>query len=104
MKPNTTEEEQLPLSDKQKQFIESIVHHHLDVLAALVTSPISEVSSTKYAELTGIPHKRVKNWCLKGVLCCRRLDNDGNPIEDWSENPRLGHWYIDISKRIGGAQ
>lgn len=101
MKPYSTAKGIDLLDDKQKEFVEDVVRYHVEVAINLVTTPIPEVSSARYAEITGIPHKRVKNWCLKGKLSCRRLDNDGNPIEDWSKNPRLGHWYIDISKRIG---
>ncbi|MBW5289868.1 MAG: hypothetical protein Rpha_1932 [Candidatus Ruthia sp. Apha_13_S6] len=67
----------------------------------MAVSPVTEISFEKYADMTGIPHKRVKDWCLQGVLTCRRLDDNGKEISDWSKTPKLGHWYIDIAKCIG---
>ena len=40
-------------------------------------------------------------WCIKGALTGRRLNNDGHEIADWQQNPKLGHGYINTSKRIG---
>lgn len=62
---------------------------------------VHKISSIKYAEVSGIPHKHVKEWCIKGALTCRRLDNDGNEIANWKQNPKLGHWYINTLKQIG---
>ena len=91
------------LIDLHKKLIQDIIEHRLPVSDQLTQAPISEISSAKYAEISGIPHKRVKNWCIEGVLSCRRLDNHGNPIDNWSDNPRLGHWYVDVTKPIGSA-
>jgi|GEM_PF-1255908 len=81
--------------------IESSITHHVDVAVTLSSIQVNEVSSSKYADITGIAHKKIKQWCLNGTLACRRLDNDGNEVVDWRENPRIGHWFIDTSKRIG---
>lgn len=81
--------------------IETLIKHRVDVSVALAISSVREIQSDKYAEATGIPHKRIKNWCIKGVLTCRRLDNDGNVITDFLKSKNLGRWYIDTSKRIG---
>jgi hypothetical protein len=81
--------------------IESSITHHVDVSVTLATIPVEEVSSSKYAEITGIAHKKIKQWCINGSLTCRRLDNDGNEVVDWKLQPKMGHWYIDTSKRIG---
>jgi hypothetical protein len=84
-----------------QEHIETLIKHRVDVSVALAISSVREIQSDKYAEATGIPHKRIKNWCIKGVLTCRRLDNDGNVITDFLENKNLGRWYIDTSKQIG---
>ena len=81
--------------------IETLIKHRVDVSVAMAITPVQEVQSEKYADITGIPHKRVKEWCCKGALTCRRLDNNGHEISDWKESHRLGHWYIDTSKPIG---
>jgi len=81
--------------------IEYSIKYHTDVFVTLPSVTASEVSSSKYADITGTPHKKIKEWCIKGALSCRRLDNNGNEISDWRINSKLGHWYIDTSKRIG---
>lgn len=81
--------------------LETLIKHHVDVSVAMAFTPVHEISSIKYSDITGIPHKRVKEWCIKGALKCRRLDNDGHEIADWTINPKLGHWYINTSKAIG---
>ncbi|QKQ24714.1 hypothetical protein HUE58_06420 [Candidatus Ruthia endofausta] len=48
----------------------------------MAVSPVTGISSEKYADMTGIPHKRVKDWCLEGALTCRRLDNNGKEISN----------------------
>lgn len=58
-------------------------------------------TTLKRTLLTHIPHKRVKEWCIKAALTYRRLDNDGHEIADWKQNPKLGHWHINTSKQIG---
>jgi hypothetical protein len=83
------------------QQIESSIKHHVNVSVTLATISVQEVSSSKYADITGIPHKKIKEWCIKGALTCRRLDNNGNEISDWKINSKLGRWYVDTSKRIG---
>jgi hypothetical protein len=81
--------------------IEYSIKYHTDVFVTLPSVTASEVSSSKYADITGTPHKKIKEWCIKGALSCRRLDNNGNEISDWRINSKLGHWYIDTSKGIG---
>ena len=81
--------------------VESSITHHVDVAVTLSSTHVEEVSSSKYAELTGIAHKKIKQWCLNGTLTCRRINNDGNEVVDWKLQPKMGHWYIDTSKRIG---
>lgn len=94
-------EELESLSDAHKRLIKDVIEHHISVSVSLSSTPVTEISSVKYSEITGIPHKRVKNWCIEGVLSCRRLDNHGHAIDNWSENPRLGHWYVDTTKPMG---
>lgn len=84
-----------------QQQIETLIKHRVDVSVAMAITPVHEIQSEKYADITGIPHKRVKDWCIKGSLTCRRLDNDGNEIADFSESKNLGRWYVNSSKRIG---
>lgn len=81
--------------------IETLIKHRVAVSVAMAITPVNEIQSEKYSDITGIPHKRVKEWCCKGSLTCRRLDNNGDEISDWRASPKLGHWYIDTSKRIG---
>jgi hypothetical protein len=81
--------------------IKTLIKHCVDVSVAMSITPVHEISSIKYAKASGIPHKRVKEWCIKDVLTCRRLDNDGHEIADWKQNPKLGHGYINTSKQIG---
>ena len=84
-----------------QQQIETLIKHRVDVSVAMAITPVHEMQSKKYADITGIPHKRVKDWCIEGVLTCRRLDNDGNEIADLSKSKNLGRWYVDTSKPIG---
>ncbi len=81
--------------------IKTLIKHRVDVSVAMSITPVREISSIKYAEVSGIPHKYVKEWCIKGALTGRRLDNDGHEIADWQQNPKLEHGYINTSKRIG---
>jgi hypothetical protein len=81
--------------------IEYSIKYHADVSVTLNTAYVPEISSSKYADIIGLPHKKIKEWCIKGALTCRRLDNNGNEIFDWRINSKLGRWYIDPSKRIG---
>jgi hypothetical protein len=60
--------------------IKTLIKHRVDVSVAMSITPVRKISSIKYAEVSGIPHKRVKEWCIKGALTCRRLDNDGHEI------------------------
>ena len=61
----------------QKQ-IESSITHHVDVAVTLSSIQVEEVSSSKYAEITGIAHKKIKQWCLNGTLACQQTDTIGN--------------------------
>ena len=81
--------------------IKTLIKHRVDVSVAISITPVPKISPIKYAEVSGIPHKHVKEWHIKGALTCRRLDNDGHEITDWQQNPKLEHGYINTSKQIG---
>ncbi|MBT4733328.1 hypothetical protein HOB87_15385, partial [Candidatus Woesearchaeota archaeon] len=60
----------------QKQ-IESSITHHVDVAVTLSSIQVEEVSSSKYAEITGIAHKKIKQWCLNGTLAVHTSNDPG---------------------------
>ena len=80
--------------------IKTLIKHRVDVSVAMSITAVRKISSIKYAEVLGIPYKHVKEWCIKGALTCRHLDNDGHEIADWQQNPKLDHGYINTSKQI----
>ncbi len=52
------------VDESTQEHIETIVRHHVDIFITMAVSPIIGISSAKYVDMTGIPHKCVKDWYL----------------------------------------
>ena len=61
---------------------------------------IKEITSQKYAEITGISHFTVKKYCREGFLTCRKIKNDGTVVSDYKADKK-GTWMVDSAKAIG---
>ena len=80
--------------------LKTTVTHEVDVSVSLATSPVTEVRSSKYAELTGIPLSEVNYFCTQGILKGRKINSKGQEITDYSASRTAGVWYVNIKSPI----